>query len=132
MASIPQIALSAACGAACNTDGQLEIFGVGTDFALWHIWQTAPHAGPWSAWSSLAGGITSKPAVAVNKDGRLEVFVRGTDGALWHICKPRRMPVHGLHGVRWAAASPAIQRSRRTRPAAFMYSHAALTALFGT
>ena len=41
--------------------------------------------GPWSAWSSLAGGITSDPAAAVNTDGRLEVFARGTDDALWHI-----------------------------------------------
>jgi hypothetical protein len=85
MASTPQVALSAACAAACNTDGRLELFGVGTDFALWHIWQTVPGAGPWSSWSSLSGVITSNPAVAVNKDGRLEVFGRGTDGALWHI-----------------------------------------------
>jgi len=70
---------------AVNTDGRLEVFARGTDNALWHIWQTAPHAGPWSAWSSLAGSITSTPAVAVNTDGRLEIFARGTDHALWHI-----------------------------------------------
>lgn len=85
MASTPQVALSGAVAAALNSDGRLEIFGIGTDDALWHIWQTAPHAGPWSAWSSLGGVITSEPAVALNSDGRLEVFARGTDGALWHI-----------------------------------------------
>ena len=85
MASTPQVALSGAAAAALNSDGRLEIFAIGTDHALWHIWQTAPHAGPWSAWSSLGGVITSTPAVAVNTDGRIEVFARGTDGALWHI-----------------------------------------------
>ena len=85
MASEPQVALSGAAAAACNTDGRLEIFGIGTDDALWHIWQTAPHAGPWSAWSSLGGGVTSETALAVNSDGRLEAFARRRDGALWHI-----------------------------------------------
>jgi hypothetical protein len=26
---------------------------------LWHIWQTAPSAGPWSAWASLGGKLFS-------------------------------------------------------------------------
>ncbi len=85
MSSTPQVTLSAAVAAARNVDGRLEMFGVGTDQALWHIWQTVPHGGPWSAWASLGGAITSEPAVAVNTDGRLEVFARGTDNALWHI-----------------------------------------------
>jgi hypothetical protein len=61
------------------------VFARGTDKALWHIWQTARHAGPWSGWSSLGGGIVSDPSLAVNSDGRLEVFALGLDGALWHI-----------------------------------------------
>jgi hypothetical protein len=52
---------------------------------LWHNWQTAPHAGPWSGWSSLGGVIVSDPSLALNSDGRLEVFALGLDGALWHI-----------------------------------------------
>jgi len=72
-------------GVACNSDGRLEVFGIGTDNALWHTWQAAPHSGPWSGWASLGGVITSDPAVFDNSDGRLEVFARGTDNALWHI-----------------------------------------------
>lgn len=68
----------------CNSDGRLEVFGVGTDNALWHNWQDAPHAGPWSGWASLGGVLDSDAAVADNSDGRLEVFVRGSDNALWH------------------------------------------------
>ena len=76
---------SQASTVACNSDGRLEVFGIGTDRALWHLWQTAPHAGPWSSWASLSGVVISYPAVALNSDGRLEVFARGTDNALWHI-----------------------------------------------
>ncbi len=32
---------------ALNSDGRIEIFGIGTDNAAYHDWQTAPHAGPW-------------------------------------------------------------------------------------
>jgi len=70
--------------AICNSDGRLEVFGVGSDRAVWHIWQTAPHAGPWSGWGSLGGVVTSDPSVFINSDGRLELFARGTDNALWH------------------------------------------------
>ncbi|HXA46724.1 MAG TPA: hypothetical protein VNW52_03765 [Burkholderiaceae bacterium] len=68
----------------CNSDGRLEVFGVGSDRAMWHNWQKAAHAGPWSGWASLGGVVTSDPSVAVNSDGRLELFARGTDNALWH------------------------------------------------
>jgi len=91
------VALSTAVAGACNVDGRLEMFGVGTDNALWHIWQTAPHAATWSAWGSLGGVITSEPAVALNTDGRLEVFARGTDNALWHIWQT------APHAATWSA-----------------------------
>src|SRR6266705_3318964 len=35
-----------------NDDGRLEAFVIGSDRALWHIWQTAPGA-PWGGWASL-------------------------------------------------------------------------------
>ena len=72
------------CSVGRNADGRLETFGVGTDNALWHIWQTAPNNG-WSSWASLGGTITSAPNPSNDADGRLEVFARGTDDALWHI-----------------------------------------------
>ncbi|WP_339416783.1 hypothetical protein [Photorhabdus hindustanensis] len=56
---------------------------MGTDNAVWHNRQTAPHSGSsWSGWISLNGNVTSKPVVYINTDGRLEVFARGTDNAL--------------------------------------------------
>ncbi len=78
------IALTRIAAAACNSDGRLEVFGVGSNNAIWHNWQTAAHSGPWSGWASLGGVVTSEPCVYVNSDGRLEVFARGTDNALWH------------------------------------------------
>jgi hypothetical protein len=71
-----------------NHDGRLEAFTIGSDGALWHIWQTTPN-GAWSNWTSLglpnSMSITSPPTIEINKDGRLEVLVCAHDGALWHI-----------------------------------------------
>ena len=36
-----------------ETDGRLEVFGIGSDSDLWNIWQSVPHAGPWSGWNKL-------------------------------------------------------------------------------
>src|SRR4029453_16244369 len=58
---------------ALNSDGRLEIFGIGTDNAAYNMWETAPHAGPWSGWNRL-GGWVSQLAIACNSDGRLELF----------------------------------------------------------
>jgi hypothetical protein len=54
-----QLADREVCKAAQNADGRLEVFGVGTDNVLWHMWQTAPNNG-WSGWVSL-GGILLTP-----------------------------------------------------------------------
>lgn len=77
------IALGGVATVTSNADGRLEVFGNGTDHAVWHRWQTAPNNG-WAAWSSLGGLLTTDPALGINKDGRLEVFSRGADDALWH------------------------------------------------
>jgi len=68
---------------AVNADGRIEVFAIGTNQALFHMWQTAPNSG-WSNWASLLGGIT-RIATAVNVDGTIEVFAIGTDKALNHI-----------------------------------------------
>jgi len=77
------IVLGGAATVGANADGHLEVFGNGTDHALYHNWQTSPGGG-WSGWSSLGGRLTTDAAVALNQDGRLEIFARGTDDALYH------------------------------------------------
>ena len=67
-----------------NKNGTLEVFVIGSNNALWHIWQTSPSGG-WSNWTSLGGNLTSGPAVGINANGTLEVFARRSDNALWHI-----------------------------------------------
>jgi acylphosphatase len=97
------VSLMGAVSAGRNADGRLELFGLGQDTALWHIWQTAPNNG-WSGWSSLGGRLTSDPAVANNQDGRLEAFARGRDNALWHIWQTK--PNNGWSG--WASLGGVI------------------------
>jgi Repeat of unknown function (DUF346) len=61
-----------------NADGRLEVFARGSDNALWHCWQTNPHAGPWSkGFSSLGGEIASGPSVARR---RLELSIESAAG----------------------------------------------------
>jgi acylphosphatase len=63
-----------------NTDGRQEVFAIGWDYAVWHIWQTSA-GGAWSPWESL-GGWADQLAVTRNGDGRVEIFVRGSDRAV--------------------------------------------------
>jgi hypothetical protein len=72
----------------------LEVFAVGTDNAMYHIWQNAPFSNgttsgdSWSDWESLGGNHTSDPTVVRNIDGRLEVFALGTNYNVYHIWQP--------------------------------------------
>jgi hypothetical protein len=72
-----------------NEDGRQELFMIGTDAALWHVWQVAPNVG-WSDWESLGkprdlfdgsepgkDRDLSEPIVQPNADGHLEVFAPG-------------------------------------------------------
>jgi hypothetical protein len=62
-----------------NADGRQELFVMGGDDAVWHIWQVAPNVG-WSAWESLDKAQhrgLSEPSVQKNADGHLEVFAPG-------------------------------------------------------
>jgi len=73
-----------------NADGRLEVFALGVDTTIWHIWQTEHIAG-WSSWQSLGSELLGDRymvllAVARNADGRLDVFALGTlDNTIWHI-----------------------------------------------
>ena len=69
---------------ALTADGRLEIFAIGLDNALYHIWQIDPTGG-WSSWGPLAGEVKGNPAVGCNADTGLEVFVRAPDNSLRHI-----------------------------------------------
>ena len=65
----------------------MQAFVRGADNALWTIAQTSFPDGPWGAWTSLGGILSSDPAVGYNEHGEFEVFVIGSDGALWTIAQ---------------------------------------------
>jgi hypothetical protein len=74
-----------------SQDGRLELFAIGNDGALWHIWQTVVNNG-WSSWRSHGtpegqtfAGSTIPPVLAAQADGRLHLFVPSLGGDLWHI-----------------------------------------------
>lgn len=80
-------ALSGAVAAVVNQQGEIEVFAIGTDGALWHIWQTPGGTGPWSPWYSLGGTLKGTPSVVRNIDGRLQVFARGMDDTQQYNCQ---------------------------------------------
>ena len=62
----------------------MEVFSVGSDGRLWHIYQTAPNSG-WSNWEAIGDRtFAGPPSVIANADGRLEVFLLGSDHTVWH------------------------------------------------
>ena len=76
--------LTASPAAVSSSNGRIDVFGRGSDNALWHKWYDS--AG-WWAWESLSGQLapTTGPAVSAwSSTGRLDVFVIGSDQALWH------------------------------------------------
>jgi hypothetical protein len=66
-----------------NLDCRLEVFGVGTNAQMYHIWQFTP-GGNWSSFHSMGGRFDGPPTVGKNKDGRLEVFAVGETRAMYH------------------------------------------------
>jgi len=73
-----------------SAEGHLQVFALGDDGALWHMWQTASING-WSQWVSRGAPpgllLNSAPSVAAGEDGRLDVFIVSQEAALWHIAK---------------------------------------------
>lgn len=68
-----------------NQDGRLEVFVLGGDSALYHIWENKA-GGDWHGWASLKGHDLKGPVVTTaNADGSLQVFVAGQDGNLYSI-----------------------------------------------
>jgi hypothetical protein len=66
--------------------GQLDVFGVGTDHALWHGYcvDGTCTGGSWHLWERLGGFFTSAPAAVSWGPNRIDVVGRGGDNALWH------------------------------------------------
>ncbi len=62
------------------SNGRIDVFGRGSDNALYHKW----FDGGWSGWESLGGTLTSGPGASSWASGRLDLFVRGTDNAMYH------------------------------------------------
>jgi IPT/TIG domain len=60
---------------------RIDLFGRGTDQALWHKWWNGT---AWSGWESLGGVLNAGPVATSWGPGRLDVFVRGSDNELWH------------------------------------------------
>jgi hypothetical protein len=65
-------------------NGRWQTFVVGTDYAVWTIWQRWPGDTQWSSgWHSLGGKATS--GVSLRTYSPLTISVRGTDFRIW--CK---------------------------------------------
>ncbi len=86
-----------------NADGRLEVFAVGPDGNLGHMYQTSPNGG-WSGWGDLGPSIQGLPVVFQNADGRLEIFAVGPDGKLGHMYQTS--PNNGW--TTWGDLGPAI------------------------
>jgi hypothetical protein len=66
-----------------------HVFVVGTDFAIWEIWQVSVN-GPPSNWTSLGGVARSGVSWSQPGDGSLTIRVLGTDNAHW--CRTYNRP----------------------------------------
>ena len=70
-----------------SDDGRNELFVVGRDGSLYHIWQTV-FLGGWSAWYSHGNpgtGLNDHPVTAYPDDARSMVFASGLDGAVHYL-----------------------------------------------
>jgi len=70
--------------AALNSQGQLQVFVVGTNKSIMYKFQITPGSSSWTQYAGLGGFVISNPVVAKNADSRLELFVIEGDHALYH------------------------------------------------
>lgn len=77
-----------------NADGRLEVFLLGDDNNVWHIWQVVPNANWIDHWTSLgipnvslpSGGFWSSLVRNQDQGGELEIFIENKDtGEIWSI-----------------------------------------------
>ncbi|MFF0431726.1 hypothetical protein ACFYU9_05800 [Streptomyces sp. NPDC004327] len=67
-----------------NADGRLEVYFVGTNGALWHIWSDNAGLEDWGC-DQFGGGDIRDIAVATSADGRQVLFHTNNSGELWVI-----------------------------------------------
>src|SRR5581483_8179771 len=73
-----------------NSDGRLEVFLIGLNGEVYHMWQLTAGSSASSNWSSFtvfqSSFISQIAKLAVGKmgNGSLDLFVTGTDGVLYH------------------------------------------------
>src|SRR5437870_6430798 len=86
----PTVTIKSSPSVGQNTGGRLEVFTIGSDGTLWHIWQTIADKS-WSNWNPLNKPLNTNvlvtPGVDKNADGRLEHTTIASDGALRNICQ---------------------------------------------
>jgi len=63
---------------------RLDVFGIGTDSALYHKWWNNGWGPGVKDWESLGGICMSPPTALAWSNDRLDVFMVGTDSALFH------------------------------------------------
>jgi hypothetical protein len=72
---------------ASNTNGNLEVFGQGSNNNVYSDTQQGQNSVTWGGWNSISGplpvGIVGQIRVAQNQNGTLEVFAVGQDGNVW-------------------------------------------------
>jgi hypothetical protein len=69
---------------AANRDGRLEVFGVGWNAEMFHIWQLDPNGGTgWSNFVGMDGRFVSGPRIYVDSGGFLAVSAVGYDFCYW-------------------------------------------------
>jgi hypothetical protein len=68
--------------AVANTDGSLDLFVRGYDYALWSRHSDGAN---WGDWTNAAGGLlVSGPAVVSRAENELDAFVIGSDNQVYH------------------------------------------------
>ena len=74
--------LTSSPAATSSASGVLDVYGRGSNGALW---QREYSGNAWGSWNSLGGQLASGtgPAACSWGSGRLDVFVQGTDGVLY-------------------------------------------------
>lgn len=82
--STPGLSIVGVSGGEFVTVNQFDLFGLGTDYAMYHKrYEGDVTANDPSGWTSLGGVFTSAPAAIAWGTGRVDVFGLGTDHAMY-------------------------------------------------